>query len=358
MSYTAQELNNLERLLLNSQKENVELAFQIIEANGFPDELKRLISFLFALNVEALNITYPDEHHFYIKHKHKIEDVLQQDYTFLLFYYSIHLNFPDIKEDLEQFPHMLRKLKQYYTPYLKGKNDWLYNLDELSKDLVDNKYYDYAQQLLDFLEDLEYNEPKMYLRMGWLYQNKLKNLPRAIGIYEKAIDFGGSHPTYYSNLGQAYGEVGRLEEAEKVLKEALQIRTYFPSAKLNLAYHYWKYDTQYNKALEEYIDLLHLDLGYNTRYKSLALCNCAALLVEHYDLEKKVVGMNAEDLLKRAIKLDDSYDYAWKIYGKLQLKKPKHLISLAEARRCFQLAHQYDPNDEETFELLQKYTQS
>ncbi|MCH2045819.1 MAG: hypothetical protein MK212_17005 [Saprospiraceae bacterium] len=49
MSYTAQELNNLERLLLNPQKENLELAFQIIDTNGFPDELKRLISFIFVI---------------------------------------------------------------------------------------------------------------------------------------------------------------------------------------------------------------------------------------------------------------------------------------------------------------------
>jgi tetratricopeptide (TPR) repeat protein len=84
-------------------------------------------------------------------------------------------------------------------------------------------------------------DPRMvqpYLNLGYVYSLQ-EDLDKAIEAYEKAIPLSPKLlPEVYNNLGLSYLKKGRMEESEKYLRMALEIRPHNAAAHCNLGLYF------------------------------------------------------------------------------------------------------------------------
>jgi tetratricopeptide (TPR) repeat protein len=97
-----------------------------------------------------------------------------------------------------------------------------------------------ATQTLRHAIELDPRAGQPYLNMGYVYSLQ-ENLDKAIECYEKVIPLSPRLlPEIYNNLGLTYLKKGKLEESEKYLRMAIELRPHNAAAHCNLGLYYEK----------------------------------------------------------------------------------------------------------------------
>ena len=64
---------------------------------------------------------------------------------------------------------------------------------------------------------------KAYNHLGWIYETKFFDFARAIEHYEKCLIYAPNYTPVYSNMSVALSTMGRYEDQERILIQALTI---------------------------------------------------------------------------------------------------------------------------------------
>lgn len=99
-------------------------------------------------------------------------------------------------------------------------------LDELffeADNLIAQKKISDAVNLLEGIlnEDPQYG--KAYNHLGWIYETKYKDYPKAEEYYRKCLEFTPDYPAVYLNISVVLSHLGKWKELEDVLNGALLV---------------------------------------------------------------------------------------------------------------------------------------
>jgi Tfp pilus assembly protein PilF len=93
------------------------------------------------------------------------------------------------------------------------------NADRL---ISENKLSQAAKLLEEILEEAP-DYGKAHNHMGWLYETKFKNLPRAEEHYRLALKFSPDYTAAYYNYCYLLSSLRKFDELEKLLKDSIRV---------------------------------------------------------------------------------------------------------------------------------------
>ncbi len=99
-------------------------------------------------------------------------------------------------------------------------------LDELfyeaDQNIKDQRYADAMQTLEAILAEApEYG--KAYNHLGWLYETKYRDFKKAEAFYKKCLTYEPEYTPVYLNLAMVLSSMGKWDELEKLLRQALEV---------------------------------------------------------------------------------------------------------------------------------------
>jgi len=152
---------------------------------------------------------------------------------------------------------------------------------------------------VEFQKALELN-PKDYEAhnaLGVLYLLKLEDFPKAAKHFQEALNINKTYSEAANNLGNAYANMGKYNEAIETYKMAIANPQYKNTAMAfnNLGMVYYRL-SKYDEAVDSYKEALKRFSSFHMPYYGLALCYNA----------KRQYG-DASTALTRAIELDPLY---------------------------------------------------
>ncbi|MEW5806750.1 MAG: tetratricopeptide repeat protein [Acidobacteriota bacterium] len=107
-----------------------------------------------------------------------------------------------------------------------------------------------------------------YLNLGIIYRD-LKDLEKAAGAFEKAIEINPKEISAYSELATIYTLLNKPEKAEEVVSKIQEIGSQNPDIYFNLGVSYYN-RKNYPKAAEEFQKVIDIKPDYALAYKLLA----------------------------------------------------------------------------------------
>lgn len=342
-NFTPQELEKLKAMLLSPDEQNAQIALEIIKSNGLPTDLERAIALLLFLepdhfskktnnHIKQLFKTFPT----------KKQEQYQKELSLLNFFdnyaFETYSNYKNIRH--QRFLREINLLEEHYGDYFSQRSHLHQNLAWIADSLKDEEGQ-LAERLYKLLIKWRTDHERVYFQQAIIEEYDNKNVNAAINCYKSLLNINPKHHTAHGNIGLMYQSLEDIEKAVDHFKSSLKIKPQYTFSLNNLAYLYWKKMDKYDEASKLYEEVLKLNPNYH-----YALANYAALLIEHYEghLER------AEKMLRKAIKVDNKFDYPWKILGRLMMaKSPPDKASALEA---YEKAHLYDPEDEETLAEL------
>lgn len=90
----------------------------------------------------------------------------------------------------------------------------------------------------------------------------------SITLYKHMVSLAPNSPPLYGNLGNAYGRLGRYDEASEVLKTAAKLQPNEPAAHYNLGVNYLKLG-EYQQAIDEFKKTVELKPDYAEAWNNL-----------------------------------------------------------------------------------------
>lgn len=175
------------------------------------------------------------------------------------------------------------------------------------------------------------NHPDALHLLG-LIANTGNDHERALELITHAIEFNGENAAYHNSLGTVLLALGRLEDAERSFRLALDLNPAYPEAYNNLG-NALQDMGRHEEAVANYENAVQLSPHYAEAY-----CNCGRAL--------QVLGQRKEaiEAFQRALDLKPGYVKARRSLGEVQWE----LGDMDEARASFERALELDPEDEDT----------
>jgi tetratricopeptide (TPR) repeat protein len=153
---------------------------------------------------------------------------------------------PQMKKD---FWHDVNaRLKAMDLQEQKEGKEWSRALKNMMEKYYEEEY-ESVIKLADKVSDEEKND-KYFHRLGDAY-DELKNYPKAIEAYQKAIEIKPDKHEAWNNLGNAYNDLKNYQKAIEAYQKAIEIKTHNYSAWNNLGIVYFNLQ-DYPKAIEAY----------------------------------------------------------------------------------------------------------
>ena len=261
MTYTQDELNNLERLLMSSTTDNIEIALSILgQERDLIAYFKRHLAVIRCFNMNNKLMVVPQKLLTKIYTKDDIERL----------YMPIRLFGKFLKHERSYFQHLLPHIDDYvkigqeydtiicqnknYIEHFhkvayachykyeafdwakffykkavnlnpqKGKYHFYYALLLLNK-FLDNDMEAYLKTIIQHSEkaiELDYSLDYTYSNMATAYHT-CKYSDEAITYYLKSIEVNPKRATPFNNLGYLYFELKRYDEAKQMLEKALAL---------------------------------------------------------------------------------------------------------------------------------------
>jgi tetratricopeptide (TPR) repeat protein len=133
-----------------------------------------------------------------------------------------------------------------------------------------------AMQILEgiIIENPEYG--KAYNHLGWIFETKYKSLEKAEEMYKKCIFYTPNYTPVYFNLSVLLSTLGKYDEQEAHLKQALTITGIEKSSIYNEMGILYELKSDYTKAVACYKDAIRSSLNSTSleTYKaSIERCN-------------------------------------------------------------------------------------
>lgn len=114
------------------------------------------------------------------------------------------------------------KDESYYLEKIKSAPKEIENFVGLAKFYVDQKQFDNAEKVYEYLTRLEPGNAGYYAKLGFCYY-QLENYTLAVGSYQKSIALDSTQPSRYYNLGLAYEALQNWKSSIRAFEEALSI---------------------------------------------------------------------------------------------------------------------------------------
>ncbi|MGH1339089.1 MAG: tetratricopeptide repeat protein [Aureispira sp.] len=338
--FTKEEVSHLEALLLSANNQNLLIALEIIQNPPRMPSIERVIALLYFTDTSNyLSFEIQDQLSQLFK---ELPDQVLQSYEkeLILFRYLHNLL---VVTDEEQVRLEINLFQQQYGAYLDQRPHLHFPLVWLGHHFKEEGLESLAEQIYLLCIHWGTKEEKVFFNQALLEEYKNKDHKAAIPYYKQLLQLNPQHYTAHGNLGLMYQEIEQIDLAIHHFKKAISIRPNYTHSLNNLAYIYWKKANKYKEASALYEQVLQLKPNYN-----YALANYAALLVEQDKTQLK----RAEKMLRKAIKVNPTFDYPWKILGHLMLAKKTP--NKKAALNAYKKAHEYDPEDEETLAALNR----
>lgn len=99
-------------------------------------------------------------------------------------------------------------------------------LDEMffeADSLIAQKKISDAINLLEGILNEDPHYGKAYNHLGWIYETKYKNYPKAEEYYRKCLEFTPDYPAVYLNISVVLSHLGKWKDLEDVLNGALLV---------------------------------------------------------------------------------------------------------------------------------------
>lgn len=344
-NFNPQELEKLKALLLSPDEQNAQIALEIIKSNGLPTNLERAIALL--LFLEPDDFSKKTNNH--IKQLFKTfspekQEQYQKELSLLNFFdnyaFETYSNYEDIRH--QRFLREINLLEEHYGDYFYQRSHLHQNLAWIADSLKDEDEQ-LAERLYKLLIKWRTGHERVYFQQAIIEEYNNDDVPAAINCYKILLSINPKHHIADGNIALMYQKLGEIEKAVDHFKSSIKIKPHYSFSLNNLAYLYWKKMDKYEEASKLYEQVLKLNPNYH-----YSLANYAALLIQHYEghLQK------AEKMLRKAIQIDDKFDYPWKILGHLMMSK--NPPNKKAALNAYEKAHLYDPEDDETLEYLNK----
>jgi tetratricopeptide (TPR) repeat protein len=116
---------------------------------------------------------------------------------------------------------------------------------------------------------------KAYNHLGWIFETKLKDYKRAETMYRQCLAYSPDYPPVYLNLSIALSTLGKYDELEALLNQALTVAGVEKAAIYNEFGILYELRQDYNKAIEYYKSAIKLSLSdknIETYLKSIDRC--------------------------------------------------------------------------------------
>lgn len=342
--YTSEELDNLEQLLLSNDNSNILLAIELIRNQGFHSRLERPLALIFYLRPDYWNETTQLAVQKLYKSRMDSKKRMKLGEELSLFKSYQDYNFDELTP--QKIQTQINLLQLFYVKYLNQRPHLLRIFRWIGRALSRNGHLELAEEVYLLAIYWGSQDEDSYFNLALLYQNEIEDLEKAAIYYQEALKIDSGDYVAQNNLGQVYEALKQYDLAETHLEAALNIRSNYIHSMINLAYIRWKHQPQYESAITLYQQALQQD-----PYETYALCNYAALLIEHFKDDPQELK-KAEEMLRNSLEIEEADDYAWKNLGKLMLLTTP--IQKEKAVEYYEKAHHYDPDDQETIAALKK----
>jgi tetratricopeptide (TPR) repeat protein len=116
---------------------------------------------------------------------------------------------------------------------------------------------------------------KAYNHLGWIFETKLKDYKRAENMYRQCLAFSPEYPPVYLNLSIALSTLGKYDELEVLLNQALTVAGVEKAAIYNEFGILYELRQDYNKAIENFREAVRFTLSdpnVETYMKSIDRC--------------------------------------------------------------------------------------
>lgn len=123
------------------------------------------------------------------------------------------------------------------------------------------------------IESPEYG--KAYNHLGWIYETKYKDLKQAEEFYKKCLLYEPDYPAVHINLAVVLSSLGKYEELEAHLINALQVAGVEKSNTYNEFGIMYELQGKFNQAIEQYKNAIRNTLSeanVETYSKSIKRC--------------------------------------------------------------------------------------
>ncbi len=280
---------------------------------------------------------------FDLRHKESIEKLskaIQIDSTFIKAYFHLSHEYARIGEN-EKAKEILSKGK----PYLNDLSE-IERLEYLSnKASFDSRWQNYATYM-EKLKKLNPHDPSIFYRYGWVQYKKFNQLDAGCEAMETALQIDSTYSPAYNSLAYAYLRNGKPEDAMQIIdlfikKNPMDIRPRDTKAEfLMLSGHYEKALLECENILISRPDFITTPIlvarilnRQGKFYKALrkiesyiankpsAAYRSEALTVKASILYQTNEFLNAETVIKQAIKIDSTNFEAYSIHGLILLKQ-------------------------------------
>jgi tetratricopeptide (TPR) repeat protein len=149
--------------------------------------------------------------------------------------------------------------------------DMLFEADDLIRN---NKIAD-AVALLEGIIQQAPDFGKAYNHLGWVFETKLKDVSRAEKMYRQCLAFNPAYSPVYLNLSIVLSSLGKYDELEVLLGQAMLIPGIDKAAIHNEFGILHELKLEFNKAIEQFKIAVRFslsDLNVDTYLKSIDRC--------------------------------------------------------------------------------------
>lgn len=177
---------------------------------------------------------------------------------------------------------------------------------------------------------LEYapDSPRVQNNLGSAY-NEINRNEEAIALYKKAITIKPDYPEARYNLGNAYKDMNRLEEAIASYQRATKVRPDYVQAYYNLGNAYKVLD-KWEEAISSYKRAIEIKVDHERAYNNLGLV--------YADINKKDKAVTA---YKKAIEIKADYADAYNNLGIAYADMNRNEEAVSSYKRAIELNPDY-----------------
>jgi len=214
-----------------------------------------------------------------------------------------------------------------------------------------------ALQCYEKALDLTQDKPRLYSRLGTFYYNdKEKNLDKAIEYYSKAVTAEPKNEQYVENLAVTLMESGNLKKEEKYIRQLLKINPNHFNAWNELGVLAYK-KAKYNEAVDYYQKAAAINGNISVIHKNIADAFFAAGEFEKAaEYFQKAIDLDPDNIADLELSLANvyfyglaKYDKSIPIYESVLEKAPDDLVVLKQLESAYKAV-----NDVKNFSRINK----
>jgi tetratricopeptide (TPR) repeat protein len=116
---------------------------------------------------------------------------------------------------------------------------------------------------------------KAYNHLGWIYETKYKDINKAESFYKKCLLYSPDYPAIYINFAVVLSSLGKYDELEAHLTQALQVAGVDKASIYNEFGIMYELQGKFNQAIESYKNAVRntlSDANIETYGKSIKRC--------------------------------------------------------------------------------------